>query len=324
MSLVLAAIKYLHSPARAAKAWQQSSEVWAVPLWLNVQAPQLFAKRRFRAVSGDGIDDASRDALRHHPARSRTRRQCARHVRPGRDGSAGPADGAHRGARDPGSAKRFSLATLTNVATDVDGSPLFLASQLSLHTRNIEADARVSLLVSSLGKGDPLANSARLSVVGRTERCGDANARRRFLSRHPKAKLYADFPDFALYRVAVLGLHPNGGFARAGAIAPEEVLLDLAGCEPLILAEDEALAHLNADHAEALALFATRLLGLSAGRWKATGLDPEGLDLVNGDDTGRLRFPEKVCEPAMLRTMLATMGETARCVPGARPHNPER
>lgn len=206
----------------------------------------------------------------------------------------------------------FPLATLTNIATDADGSPLFLASRLSLHTRNIEADARLSLLVSSLGKGDPLAASARLSVVGRAQRCIDVNARRRFLARHPKAKLYADFPDFALYRVEVLGLHPNGGFARAGEIAPGEVLLDLSGCEALLATEGEALEHLNADHAEALALYATRLLGLPAGRWKASGLDPEGLDLVSGEEAGRLIFPERIREPSALRRVLVALADKAR------------
>lgn len=206
----------------------------------------------------------------------------------------------------------FPLATLTNIATDVDGSPLFLASKLSLHTRNIEADPRISVLVSSLGKGDPLANSARLSVVGRAEHCMDTNAKRRFLARHPKAKLYADFPDFSLFRLSVLGLHPNGGFARAGAIAVDEVLIDLKGCEALIAAEDGAVAHMNDDHAEALELYATKLLGLPEGRWKATGLDPEGLDLVYGDENGRLVFPERVTDPARLRQVLVMLAQQAR------------
>lgn len=211
---------------------------------------------------------------------------------------------------DPASG--FPLATLTNIATDVDGAPLFLASKLSLHTRNIEADSRASVLVSSLGKGDPMANSARLSVVGRAERCSDANAKRRFLARHPKAKLYADFPDFSLFRLDVLGLHPNGGFARAGEIAVGEVLLDLAGCEALVAAEESAVAHMNEDHQEALNLYATKLLRLPEGRWKATGLDPEGLDLVCGEEAGRLPFPERVTDPAGLRRVLVKLAEEAR------------
>lgn len=213
----------------------------------------------------------------------------------------------------------FPLATLTNIATDMDGSPLFLASQLSLHTRNIEADPRLSLLVSSLGKGDPLANSARLSVVGEARRCQDGDARRRFLARHPKAKLYADFPDFALYRVSVQGLHPNGGFARAGAISPREVLLDPVACATLIAAEEDELARLNGDHAAALGLCATRLLGLPAGRWKATGLDPEGLDLMKGDQTARIVFSRPAADRPSLQRAMAESIERARTL-GTQAH----
>lgn len=205
----------------------------------------------------------------------------------------------------------FPLATMITVATDVDGSPLFLASQLSLHTRNMEADSRVSLLLSSLGKGDPLAASARLSVVGRAEPCADANARRRFLSRQPKARLYADFADFSLYRVSVLGLHPNGGFARAGAIAPEQVLIDLSGCDALIAAEEATLARLNGERSAALEACATGLLGLPAGRWSATGLDPEGLDLIAGEEAARLSFPGRVTAPDQLDEALRRLAAQA-------------
>lgn len=211
---------------------------------------------------------------------------------------------------DPASG--FPLTTLINVATDVDGTPLFLASQLALHTRNLAGDSRASILFATLGKGDPMANSERLSVAGRAERTTDPRARRRFLARHPKAKLYVDFPDFSLFRLAVHGVHPNGGFARAGEIEPADVLLDLSGCEALIEAEEGAVAHMNADHADALRLYASRLLGAEDGRWRATGLDPEGLDLICGDATARLVFPERVTTPGALRAVLVTLATQAR------------
>ena len=195
----------------------------------------------------------------------------------------------------------YPLTTLVNVATDVDGSPLMLLSQLALHTRNIAADARVSLLLAQLGKGDPMAASERLSVSGRASPCGDTNAKRRFLARHPKAKLYADFPDFALYRLEIVSLHPNGGFARAAQVTREEVLLDLAGCDELVAAEDRLLAQINAEHAEALALHAADLLGEAGGTWRATGLDPEGLDLVSGERVARLVLPGRITTPDELR-----------------------
>src|SRR3954451_24218096 len=57
------------------------------------------------------------------------------------------------------------FASLVNVATDVDGSPLILTSRLSTHTANLEVDGRASVLLAETGKGDPLAHP-RLTVLG--------------------------------------------------------------------------------------------------------------------------------------------------------------
>ncbi len=99
------------------------------------------------------------------------------------------------------------FGSLVNVATDSDGSPLILISRLSSHTANLEADSRASLLLASVGKGDPLAHP-RLTVLGgfakvAHDAAGEAHLRRRFLARHPKAELYAGFADFALWRMSV-------------------------------------------------------------------------------------------------------------------------
>ena len=114
------------------------------------------------------------------------------------------------------SAGGFPFASLTTVATDHDGSPIFLLSQLSAHTRNLMADSRASLLLARMGKGDPLAHP-RLTLVGRIEKAQDADRARlraRFLARHPKAALYVDFGDFGFYRLAGVSAHLNGGFAK--------------------------------------------------------------------------------------------------------------
>ncbi|MEA2858745.1 MAG: hypothetical protein QOC72_784, partial [Methylobacteriaceae bacterium] len=106
------------------------------------------------------------------------------------------------------------FASLVNVATDFDGSPLLLLSRLAAHTLNLERDPRCSLLLSQSGKGDPLAHP-RLTVIGRAERTRDEHVRGRFLRRHPKSELYAGFADFSFWRISVERAHLNGGFARA-------------------------------------------------------------------------------------------------------------
>src|SRR6201996_6064534 len=116
------------------------------------------------------------------------------------------------------------FASLVNVATDTDGSPLILVSRLSTHTANIEVDGRASILLAQTGKGDPLAHP-RLTVLGRLAQVArdgtdDARVRRRFLARHPKSELYAGFGDFSFWRMEIASAHLNGGFARAADLRP--------------------------------------------------------------------------------------------------------
>ena len=164
------------------------------------------------------------------------------------------------------------FASLVNVATDVDGSPLILVSRLSTHTANLEVDGRASLLLASTGKGDPLAHP-RLTLLGSFAQIARDDPelprlRRRFLARHPKSELYAGFGDFSFWRLQTVSAHLNGGFARAADLKAADVMTDIANAENLIDAEAGAIAHMNDDHAEAVRLYATKLIGAEDGPWR--------------------------------------------------------
>jgi heme iron utilization protein len=203
------------------------------------------------------------------------------------------------------------FASLVNVASDFDGAPLLLLSKLAVHRGNVEKDARISLLLGDGGKGDPLAH-ARLTVMGRAGIVEGGGVRRRYLARHPKAALYAGFPDFSFFRVEVTGGHLNGGFARAARLSTEEILTDCSGADALREAEAGAIEHMNSDHADAVRLYATKLAGAKNGPWRLTGIDPEGIDLAFGDKTARVPFAERVLDPATLRKALVAMAAEAR------------
>ncbi len=208
----------------------------------------------------------------------------------------------------------YPFGSLVNAATDLDGSPIILVSRLATHTANLERDGRASLLLAAGGKGDPLAHP-RLTLLGefiRHDGDSDARLRRRFLARHPKSELYAGFADFAFWRMSVVSAHLNGGFARAADLTAQDVLTDLAGADELVAAEAGAVAHMNADHADAVALYATKLLGAADGEWRVTGVDPEGLDLALGDATLRLPFPHRIADAAGLRSLLKDLAERVR------------
>lgn len=203
------------------------------------------------------------------------------------------------------------FASLVTMATDADGTPLMLLSRLSAHTRNLLADPRCSLLFSQGGKGDPLAHP-RLTVVGRAVQSAEPRIRERFLARHPKAKLYADFPDFGFFALEPGAGHLNGGFAKAATLTRNQLLLDLADAQAIVAGERGAVEHMNADHADALALYAVGAGGEADLPWRLTGLDPEGLDLIAGERTIRVVHPERVTDMGALRKSLVAMAARAR------------
>jgi putative heme iron utilization protein len=210
---------------------------------------------------------------------------------------------------DPGTG--FPLATLVNVATDADGAPLLWVSGLSVHTRNLMADGRCSLLLAAAGKGDPLAHP-RLTLVGQAARFDEPRAKTRFMAKHPKAQLYSQLPDFTMWRIEVTGVHLNGGFARAASLTPPDILTDISRSAPLVEAEAEAVAHMNEDHAAAVRAYATGLGKAKDGPWSLTGIDPDGMDLALGDQTLRIAFPRRVDGPGVLQKVLKEMAEAGR------------
>lgn len=207
------------------------------------------------------------------------------------------------------------LASRVGLATDIDGAPVFLISTLSAHTQALLADARCSLLVGEPGKGDPLAHP-RITVIGCAERIAEGDTRqrlrRRYLARHPKAELYADFGDFSFWRLVIERASLNGGFGRAYAMTGEDVLTDMRGLEDLFGLEAGAVAHMNADHSDAVARYARAFCKAKAGAWVLTGLDPEGLDLQWGDEVRRLWFEQPMKLPEEVRPLLVGLATEAR------------
>jgi putative heme iron utilization protein len=201
--------------------------------------------------------------------------------------------------------------SLVNIATEADGSPLLLLSRLALHTKNILADPRVSLMLDERKEGDPL-QGARIMLMGHAAVTAEPTARARYLARQPEAALFADFPDFAFYRMALSGAHLVAGFGRIVDLKPSDILTDVTDAHSLLDAEESAAEHMNADHADALRLYATKLLGAPDGAWRCAGCDPEGLDLQLGRVALRLAFPERVTSPGALRHVLKELADQAR------------
>jgi putative heme iron utilization protein len=179
----------------------------------------------------------------------------------------------------PVDAGAWPYASLVLVAVDHDLSPLLLLSDLAEHTKAIAGDGR------------------------------------RFLARHPDAEIYAGFKDFHLYRVAVERAHLVAGFGKIRWLSAEE--LEAAPASGLAESEADIVAHMNEDHADALQLYAGRLLGLPGNDWRMTGIDAEGIDLRRNGEVARLAFDAPLAAASEARKILVSLVAKARAVDAA-------
>ncbi len=205
----------------------------------------------------------------------------------------------------------WPYGSLIMTACDHDGSPLIMISQLAVHTKNIAADSRVALLFDhTSGYVEKLAN-ARATVMGRAEATEAAGPRDRFCARHPNAVDLLEL-DFSIFKVHIERGHFVGGFGDVHGIDGDDLKFNSTACADLIAHEADIIEHMNADHADAIDLYANVLLGQDGTGWQMTGCDPEGCDLYQNETIGRLSFPNIAHNPDEARTALVGLANLAR------------
>ena len=201
-------------------------------------------------------------------------------------------------------------------APDERGRPLLLISTLAMHTQNLAADPRASLLVAQPGD-DPLA-LARLTLMGTREPPRAWRAARRRVthtsSRHPNAIHWVDFDDFAFWRLDLTDVYFVGGFGAMDWLTVPGY--EAARPDPLAEAAPGIIEHMNRDHADALVLYA-RVLGNLA--LEAAGIvaaemvavDRLGFKLrvraAGGLHGCRIGFPREVTSAEQCRAALIEM-----------------
>jgi putative heme iron utilization protein len=205
----------------------------------------------------------------------------------------------------------WPYASLVLAAVDHDLSPILLLSDLAEHTKAMAADGRVSLLFDGTGGLDQPLTGPRVTLLGRAARTTDERQGQRFLARHPDAAMYAGFKDFHFYRVAVERAHLVAGFGKIRWLDQAE-LLPVPTPEGLAEGEAGIVGHMNDDHADALQLYAEKLLGLAGGNWRMTGIDAEGIDLRRSGQVARLPFDAPLATAAEARKVLVSLVGRAR------------
>jgi len=199
-------------------------------------------------------------------------------------------------------------AALVTPATAPDLSVLLLLSSLSEHTRQLAAEPRCALLVSAVATDVNPQTAPRLTITGLAEMVDDPALKARFLAVHPYAALYADFADFALWRVVPMQGNFVAGFARATRLYAADLHPDPDAVATIGAAESGIMAHCNADHPDAMARIA-RAHGGGDGAWRMVTVDPDGCDLAQGERVLRVSFAAPVGDAAGVRGELVRLAK---------------
>ncbi len=213
------------------------------------------------------------------------------------------------------SAEGQPFASLVTPATAPDMSLLLLLSDLSEHTRHLRTDPRCSVLVVGPAEGANPQTAPRVTVTGIAEPVADPRLKRRYLALHPYAALYADFGDFAVWRVELRAGLMVGGFARANRLRRADLMPDPAAVTAIEAAADEIMDHCNGHHADAISLLAG-----SSGGWRMVAVDVDGCDLGLEERVIRVPWSAPVTDASGVRTELVGLTKRAREVlSGQRP-----
>ena len=204
------------------------------------------------------------------------------------------------------------FASIMPYALDGQGRPLVLISSMAMHTQNLEADGRASLLVTQPGAaGDPLA-AGRVTLMGAFGRltAGEREAAKSgYLAAHANAAYWVDFEDFGFWRLEVDDVYFVGGFAAMGWVDAADYRT--ARHDPLAEAADGIMEHMNRDHADALLAYARFFAGEEADEARMVGVDRLGFKLLltHGPRrwSTRVAFPREVTSAADSRTVLIEM-----------------
>jgi putative heme iron utilization protein len=211
----------------------------------------------------------------------------------------------------------FPFGSVMPYGLDDSGRPVFLISTMAMHTQNLQADARASLLVTQDdGSGDPL-GASRVTLVGNVSHIPEAEvaeARALYLARYANSKYWVDFEDFSFYRMDVVDVYYVGGFGVMGWVSASDY--DVSQPDPLADSMAGILQHMNADHSDALVLLARKFAGIESQEASMTAVDRLGFHVrvktQDGMRGARIAFLREVRDPVETRKVLVEMVQEAR------------
>ena len=211
----------------------------------------------------------------------------------------------------------FPFGSVMPYGLDDHANPVFLISTMAMHTQNVQADRRSSLLVTQLDTiGDPL-GASRVTLLGNilpVPVADVAEARKLYLARYANSKYWVDFDDFSFYRMDAVDVYYVGGFGVMGWVPASEYYS--AQPDPLAETATEIIQHMNTDHGDALILLTRAFAGIESQEVVMTAVDRLGFHLrlktQDGTRGARITFLREVSSPAEARKVLVEMVGQAR------------
>ena len=211
----------------------------------------------------------------------------------------------------------FPFASVAPYGVDADGNPTLFISALAMHTQNLVGDEHASLLVNEPASADQALAVARVTLVGHARAVADADVaavRDAYLSRHTAARSWVGMKDFRFYRLEVAEAYYVAGFGAMGWVSGQDY--HRAAVDPLSDHAAGIIAHMNADHGDAVLLYARVLAGIDAESATMVGVDRLGFQVraqtADGSRTVRLGFPTEVRSTDEARQALIALLKTAR------------
>jgi heme iron utilization protein len=188
---------------------------------------------------------------------------------------------------------------------------------MAMHTQNLQADPRASLLVTQPdASGDPL-GASRVTLVGNVlpvPKDEAPQARTLYLARYANSKYWVDFEDFSFYHLGVVDVYYVGGFGVMGWVSASDY--GFARADPLADAAEGIIQHMNADHRYALMIIAQVFGGMESEEATMTSVDRLGFHLrlktAEGMRGARIAFLREVATTSEARAVLVEMTQQAR------------
>ena len=211
----------------------------------------------------------------------------------------------------------FPFGSVMPYGLDGQGRPIFLISTMAMHTQNVQADARSSLLVTQPdATGDPL-GASRVTLLGNVLPVPEpdvAEARKLYLARYANSKYWVDFEDFSFYRMDVVDVYYVGGFGVMGWVSATEY--NRAQPDPLVDHATGIMLHVNTHHANSLIEIARKFAGIESEEVTMTSVDQLGFQVrfktPDGTRGARIAFPREASNPEEVRNVVIDMVTEAR------------